>query len=188
MKFSIRLLFLFFIFSFNLYGQDSTSQIKDKWKIVKSLIQRRSNIITNLTTTLSKSNVDKRQNNNLKELAIDLHDYVASLNLTDSVSVSILAVKNKKLWQSLIVTLIEVDSHQEIKSKEKFATIQGELEGCKNLLKYKGRQGKFFLITIQHYYLKDEIGYALTFIIKDGKEKEYIPIADKIFNSFQLRQ
>ena len=55
--------------------------------------------------------------------------------MTDSISISIAAAKNKKLWQSLIVTLIEIDNHQEIKSKQKFATIQGELEGCENRIK-----------------------------------------------------
>ena len=56
------------------------------------------------------------------------------------------------------------------------------------ILKYRGRQGKFLLTTIQHYYLKDEVGYALTMTIKEGKEQEYILIADKIFDSFRFRQ
>jgi uncharacterized protein YaaR (DUF327 family) len=54
------------------------------------------------------------------------------------------------------------------------------------ILKYKGRQGKFLLTTIQHYYLKDEVGYALTFTIKRGKEADYVPLAEKVFNSFKL--
>lgn len=102
---------------------------------MKSLLQKRSNIITNLTKTLSKSNVDKKQNDSLKGLAIDLYNYVGLLNLTDSVSISIVAAKNKKLLKSLAVTLIEIDSKQEIKSDEKFANFQGELEGCENSIK-----------------------------------------------------
>ncbi len=54
------------------------------------------------------------------------------------------------------------------------------------VLKYSGRQGKFLLTTIQHYYLKDDVGYALTFTIKNGKETDYVPISKKIFNSFKL--
>lgn len=54
-------------------------------------------------------------------------------------------------------------------------------------LRYKGRQGKFLLTTIQRYYLKDDVGYALTFTIKRGKETEYIPLAEKMFDSFTLR-
>lgn len=55
------------------------------------------------------------------------------------------------------------------------------------ILKYKGRQGKFLLTTIQHYYLKDEVGYALTFVIKNEKEPDYIRIAEIMFDSFNLR-
>lgn len=56
------------------------------------------------------------------------------------------------------------------------------------ILKYKGRQGKFLLTTIQHYYLRDEVGYALTMTIKEGEEKDYLPTANKIFDSFRFRQ
>jgi hypothetical protein len=58
----------------------------------------------------------------------------------------------------------------------------------KYILKYKGRQGKFLLTTIQHIYLKDEVGYTLTMTIKQGKEQDYILYADKIFDSFRIRQ
>jgi len=54
-------------------------------------------------------------------------------------------------------------------------------------LKYQGKQGKFLLTTIQYYYFKDEIGFALTFTIKRGKEADYIPLVEKMFNSFKLK-
>lgn len=54
------------------------------------------------------------------------------------------------------------------------------------ILTYKGRQGKFSLITIQRYYLKDEVGFALTFTVKIGEEAAYRSAAEKIFSSFQL--
>ena len=135
MRSTFQLLFLFFVFSLHSYGQGSTLQIKSKWEQVTSLLQKRSNIINSLTKTLSTSNVDKKQNNNLKSLAIDLYNYVGSVSLVDSVSISIVAAKNNKLWKSLLVTLIEIENHQEIKSKRKFATVQGELEGCENRIK-----------------------------------------------------
>lgn len=56
------------------------------------------------------------------------------------------------------------------------------------ILQYKGRQGKFSLITIQHYYFKNDIGYALTMTIQQGKEQDYALISDKIFNSFSFLQ
>ena len=54
------------------------------------------------------------------------------------------------------------------------------------ILTYSGRQGKFLLTIIQHYYLKDDVGYALTFTIKKGEEINYVPIAEKMFSSFKL--
>ncbi len=56
----------------------------------------------------------------------------------------------------------------------------------KYILKYNGRQGKYILTTLQNYYLKDDIGYALTFVFKSDKESEYISVAEKIFNSFEF--
>ena len=56
------------------------------------------------------------------------------------------------------------------------------------ILKYKGRQGKFNLTAVQHFYLNDEIGYVLTFVIKQGQEERYIPQAEKIFQSFKFRK
>ena len=135
MKFTLHLLFLFFIFSFHSYGQDSTTHLKVKWGQVTSLLQKRSNIITNLTKTLSKFKVDKKQNNNLKRLAIDFSNYVSSLRSVDGASILIAVEKDNKLRQSLIVTLIEIDDNQEIKSKQKFADIQANLEGCENSIK-----------------------------------------------------
>lgn len=54
------------------------------------------------------------------------------------------------------------------------------------ILKYSGRQGKFLLTIIQRYYLKNEVGYALTFTVKNGKETDYLSLAEKIFISFKL--
>ena len=55
-------------------------------------------------------------------------------------------------------------------------------------LAYKGRQGKFSLITIQRYYLINQTGFALTLTIKNGNEKEYVTIGEKIFDSFQFEK
>lgn len=54
------------------------------------------------------------------------------------------------------------------------------------VLKYKGRQGKFTLVTLQHFYLVNDTGYALTMTIQDGKEAEYISVAAKMIASFRV--
>jgi hypothetical protein len=54
------------------------------------------------------------------------------------------------------------------------------------VIKYRARYGKLLLTTIQQYYLKDDVGYALTFTIKRDKEAAYFPMAEKMFRSFKL--
>jgi hypothetical protein len=51
---------------------------------------------------------------------------------------------------------------------------------------YRGRQGKFLLTTEQRYFLRGEVGIAVTFTLQTGKEKEYQPLSAKIFRSFRL--
>ena len=135
-----RLTFLFFIFCCHSYGQGAMPQIKGKWGQVATLLQERSSIITDLAKELSTSKVDKKQNGNLKALAIDLQNYLGSLKELDSVSVGIAAAKNSKLLQTINATLIEIDNHEEIKSKQRFATIQAKLEGCENSIKNASRE------------------------------------------------
>jgi hypothetical protein len=53
------------------------------------------------------------------------------------------------------------------------------------ILKYRSRQGKFILISHQRYYLKNEIGIALTFTVENAKEEEYKSISASIFESFR---
>ena len=54
------------------------------------------------------------------------------------------------------------------------------------ILKYAGRQGKYSMTTTQHYYLKDEIGFALTLTVEHGKEQAYTSAAEEIFSSFKF--
>lgn len=53
-------------------------------------------------------------------------------------------------------------------------------------LKSKGQQGKFALTVLQRVYLKNGTAYVLTFTIKTPDEAAYIPVAQKILNSFTL--
>lgn len=54
-------------------------------------------------------------------------------------------------------------------------------------LRYNGRFGKYIVTATQRYYLKNEVGYALTFTMIKGKESEYAAIARQMFDSFRLR-
>jgi hypothetical protein len=86
---SIKLSFFFLLVAFHSFGQDSTCQIDASWAGLKTQLQRRSNIAGNLTVVLSRSKVDKKQLNSLKESANDLCKYIDALYLRDSVAISL---------------------------------------------------------------------------------------------------
>lgn len=52
-------------------------------------------------------------------------------------------------------------------------------------LALKGRQGKFSLTTIQHYYLNNDVGYAVTLTLVKGEEEKFRAIGEKILSSFK---
>jgi hypothetical protein len=48
------------------------------------------------------------------------------------------------------------------------------------------RQGNFLLTIVQRFFFIDEVGYAVTFTMETEKDNTYLPIAEKMFNSFKL--
>ncbi|MBP7556767.1 MAG: hypothetical protein KA821_10905, partial [Chitinophagaceae bacterium] len=54
-------------------------------------------------------------------------------------------------------------------------------------LKFKGRQGKFLLITSQRYYLKGNTGFALTFTMEAANEQKYRALSKQLMDSFRFR-
>ena len=54
-------------------------------------------------------------------------------------------------------------------------------------LKFKGRQGKFLLITSQRYYLKENTGFAITFTMEAENEERYRALSKQMMDSFRFR-
>ncbi|MFT3674297.1 MAG: hypothetical protein QM781_00220 [Chitinophagaceae bacterium] len=54
-------------------------------------------------------------------------------------------------------------------------------------LKFKGRQGKFLLITSQRYYLKGNTGFAVTFTMEAANEERYRVLSKEIMDFFRFR-
>lgn len=52
-------------------------------------------------------------------------------------------------------------------------------------LSFKGQQGKFSLLTIQRYYLKEDIGIAVTFTMEATKEGQFENLSTSILDSFK---
>ena len=94
--------------------------------------------------------------------------------------------------QSYTLAQIAQESLDQIKTMvTDFELVENKIDSTASpqryILRYTGKQGKYSLTQIQHYYLIDNVGYALTFTIKRGMESEYAAIAEKMFNSFKAR-
>lgn len=130
MRFSI--LFLFVIITLHLAGQDATPQIKSQWLNLKTQIQYRSKVVDVLINAVLKSKVDKKKVDNLKRASADLSSHTDTINTINSTSISLTEMRNIKLILAIQDLLIEIENHPTLKSTQKFANLQGQLEGCEN--------------------------------------------------------
>lgn len=129
-------------FSFQaIYGQDTTAQINTAWSNLKTQLQRRTDIVSNLTSILSKSTkVDKEQLNNSKLFSIDLFKYVDTLSFKDSVTISLASTKNNKLTQALARTLATLENDKKLRSDNQLQGLLMQLEGCENRIALAKRE------------------------------------------------
>ena len=141
MKLFIQLSFLLLLASQNCFGQDTNSIINESWTTLKTQLQRRTDIVSNLTSLLSKSSkVDKEQLNNSKVLAVDLFKYIDTLNIKDSLSVSLVSVKNNKLTQALARTIVTLENDKKFRSNNEVNGLLMQLEGCENRIALAKRE------------------------------------------------
>ena len=135
---------IFFIILFSVqtsYGQDTTTQINTAWINLKTQLQRRTDIVSNLTSILSKSTkVDKEQLNNSKAFSIDLFKYVDTLNFKDSLSISLANGKNNRLTQALARTLATLENDKKLMSDNQLQGLLMQLEGCENRIALAKRE------------------------------------------------
>ena len=128
---SFKLSFFLLVASHS-FGQDTTCHINASWTGLKTQLQRRSDIAVNLTVVLSRSKAENKQLNNFKASAIDLSKFIDTFYLKDSVTVSLAAIKNEKLTESLARTLITTENDKKIRSDTAFIDLLMQLEGCEN--------------------------------------------------------
>lgn len=133
MKLILTFILLCFFSFQTIYGQDTTARINMAWTNLKTQLQRRTDIVSNLTSILSKSTkVDKEQLNNSKVFSIDLFKYVDTLSFKDSVTISLASTKNNKLTQALARTLATLENDKKLRSDNELQVLLMQLEGCEN--------------------------------------------------------
>ena len=133
MKHFFRIFLSFILISQSCFGQDTTALINSNWTNLKTRLQRRTDIIFNLTTVLSKSKkVDKVELKNLKTYSIDLFNHVDTLTFKDSLSISLANTKNNRLTQAISRTLVTLENDMKFKNKNEVSTLLMQLEDCEN--------------------------------------------------------
>lgn len=134
MKFKIQIycLFLFLLITLNSAGQNIPLQIETKWSNLKNQFENRSKIVNEFVKALSRSKVDKKWIDNLKNAARALSNHITKLSPLDSISISFAEVINVKLIQSIQQTLLAVESQPALKALRNFSNLQMKLEGSEN--------------------------------------------------------
>lgn len=141
MKFIAKTIFIILLSFQRSYGQDTTTQINTAWTNLKTQLQRRADIVNNLTSFLSKSTkVDKEQLNNSKVFSIDLFKYVDTLSFIDSLSISLANNKNNRLTQALARTLASLENDTKLRSDSQLQGLFTQLEGSENRIALAKRE------------------------------------------------
>lgn len=130
----LPILFLFVIVTLHSSGQDTASLIKSKWLDLKAQIHHRSTVVDALTSTVSKSKVDKKKTDHAKKASAELCGYIESLSTMDSISISLAEMKNIKLIRAIQDILMEIENLPSQKHKPKFAVLQGQLADSESMI------------------------------------------------------
>lgn len=128
----VQLSLLFLLTASPSFAQDNAAKINESWVSLKTQIQRRYDIVTNLINTVSKSpEIDKKQLNNLKGFNIDLFKFVDTLHV-DSISMAHAMSKNNQLVQALARVLVTTERDAKLMSNQNFQDLRVQLEGIEN--------------------------------------------------------
>jgi LemA protein len=124
---------LFFLSSQSCFGQDATAEINESWSRLKTQLQRRTDIVSNLISILSQSSkINKKQLNNSNVFALDLSKCIDTLSPKDSLSVSLAKIKNNNLTQAFAKTLATLENSRKFRANNQISGLLMQLEGCEN--------------------------------------------------------
>ena len=126
-------LFFSVLFSLNCLGQDTLSSNNSYWVNLKTQLQKRTEIVNDLTKLLSNpQKINKQLLDNLKKVNIDFNKYLDTLKIINTQTISIASSKNNRLVLSIMKVLIELEKNRTLTKNKKIIEFQGKLEGCEN--------------------------------------------------------
>ena len=132
-KLSILIFSIFFVTTNKTLGQDSLAVLTDSWLNLKTQLQRKADIVINLTSIISKSEkADKALIEKIRSTAKDLRQFIDSSKTLDSLTVRLTYEKDNNLRQAVSKTLAALIDDAKFKSQEESKNLQIQLMGVEN--------------------------------------------------------
>jgi hypothetical protein len=136
-KFSISIIIFLFVSIPQMAGQDSIAILSGSWSKLKTQLQRRTDITSNLALVFSKNKKpDKDLVEKLRSTSTDLSLFIDSSKNLDSLAVRATYQKNNNLTAAWSRVLNKLISDTEFKSSDEARNLQMHLEIIENKMRY----------------------------------------------------
>ena len=132
-KFGISVFFFFLVLVKQAVGQDSLTVLLDSWIKLKSQLQRRTDIIINIVSVVSKSSkMDEDILKNVKSIAADFSLFIDSSKNLDSLTVKTTYQKSQGVAVALSKMIVMLENDSIHKSQDEYINLQVQLEAAEN--------------------------------------------------------
>jgi LemA protein len=132
----IKIFVLTFFFAQPCFGQNLEDNITQAWKDLKNQLQRRADIVPNLTIALANSkHVLQNESKRARSISTHLFRILDSLQIPDSASLFFASHLNIELTGALARMLVTLEGDQDLKNTLVVRELQTNLEAVENRLK-----------------------------------------------------
>lgn len=131
---SLLTIFVFLLFSFQVcFAQQVDEKITAAWTDLKTQLQRRAGVITNLVKFCAdQPNTDKQYLDSIRIFSSGLVNYIDTMKLRDSLSITIASEKNRRLIGALARNLVLLEGNKDLRAEAKLGELMMQLEGSEN--------------------------------------------------------
>jgi hypothetical protein len=124
-----KILFITLFFAQPCFAQSSDCNFMEAWKDLRSVLQRRADIVPNLAITLSNSkHVDQKELKRAKGIATYLYQILDTLHIPDSASLFLTSQLEIELTEALTRTLVTLERDRNLKNTSVIRELLTSLE------------------------------------------------------------
>src|SRR5687768_740347 len=128
----IKLIFSLLVFTQTCTAQNMTS-INDAWGNLKAQLQKRSDVVVKVASTLVKSElIDQEELKKAAGFSAELTKYLGTLKSPDSLSISFTYALNTRLTQALARTLVSLERDYTFKNTFPVRDLLDQLAAVEN--------------------------------------------------------